>query len=251
MILIRLFHIYAILFLLFSIIFHLDIVYPILIVAWFYHWIVGSIISHRYIAHRAYKVNKFIHNLFISISTLSTISSPLGLASTHILHHRYSDEPGDPHSPRYISYIKMLFIRYIYNAKKDRNTSLELLKCNRYLITDKFLKWCHRHYYTINVIFLLSLLLISRDAFNYFSIMTGYHLFGLALTTYHLHKPKFFGNYVSYNVPGTSQNNWWLGLFTHGEAYHNNHHNNPGAISNAEKWYEFDLNKVLINLIKS
>lgn len=250
MIAVRLFHIYAILFTIYSVLFNLENVYPILIVGWIYHWIVGSIITHRYITHRAYEVNKFIHNLFISISTLSTLSSPLGWASSHILHHQYSDEKGDPHSPRFISYLKMLFVGFIYNAKKDRDTRLEFLLCNRYLINDAFLRWCHKYFYTINTIFLGSLLLISVDAFNYFSIIIGYHLFGLSLTTYHLHKPGIFGNYAPYKVKGTSQNNWYLGLFTHGEAYHNNHHNNPRAITNAEKWYEFDLNKFIINIIK-
>lgn len=254
MIFVRLFHIYAILFTVFSIVFNLSAIYPILIVGWFYHWIVGSIITHRYIAHRAFEVNKFIHNLFIAISTLSTLSSPLGWASTHILHHKHSDEKGDPHSPRFISYFKMLFVGFIYNAKKDRETTLELLKCNRYLLNDPFLKWCHKYYYQINVTFLLILLGLSIvlpvNLFAWFSIITGYHLFGLSLTTYHLHKPGFFGNYRNYSVNGTSQNNWFLGLLTHGEAYHNNHHNNPCTLSNAEKWYEFDMNKLLINLLK-
>lgn len=254
MIPVRLFHIYAILFTVYSVIFNLENIYPIIIVGWIYHWLVGSIITHRYITHRAYEVNKFIHNLFISISTLSTLSSPLGWASSHILHHQHSDEKGDPHSPRFIPYLKMLFIGFIYNAKKDRDTSLEFLLCNRYLVDDPYLRWCHRHFYKINTIFLGLLLVVSLltpyDLFNYFSIITGYHLFGLSLTTYHLHKPGVFGNYAPYKVNGTSQNNWYMTFLTHGEAYHNNHHNNPKSTSNAEKWYEFDLNNLLIRLIK-
>ena len=254
MMLVRLFHVYAILFTVYSIIFNLPVIYPILIIGWIYHWLIGSIITHRYITHRAFEVNKVIHNLFIGLSTLSTLSSPLGWASTHILHHKNSDEVGDPHSPRFISYFKMLFIGFRYNAKKNRDTRLELLLSNRYLINDKFLRWCHRHFYTINVAFLSLLLVLSIVTpfalFNWFSIIIGYHLFGLSLTTYHLHKPGMFGNYVTHKVNGTSQNNWFLGLFTHGEAYHNNHHKNPIALSNAEKWYEFDLNRLLISIIK-
>ena len=255
MILVRLFHIYAILFTVYSVVFNLHLIYPILIIGWIYHWLIGSIITHRYITHRAFKVNKFTHNLFIGLSTLSTLSSPLGWASTHILHHQYTDDKGDPHSPRFISYLKMLFVGFIYNAKKTRETNLEFLLCNRYLINDVFLRWCHKHFYTINVIFLSLLLLLTYvtpfNIFNWFAIITGYHLFGLSLTTYHLHKPGIFGNYVTYEGKGTSQNNWFLGLLTHGEAYHNNHHNNPCVISNAEKWYEFDLNRLLMKLIKN
>ena len=98
-------------------IFTLFLIYPFIdfklwlsgiVFGWFFHWIVGSIIIHRYITHRTFKVNKFLHNAFIIVSTLAYAGSSLAWASMHRIHHNTSDTEKDPHSPEKYTWWQLL-----------------------------------------------------------------------------------------------------------------------------------------------
>jgi stearoyl-CoA desaturase (delta-9 desaturase) len=56
-----------------------------------YHWL------H---AHRSYRVPIALEYLFAVCGALTLEGGPISWVATHRLHHRTSDMPGDPHSPR-------------------------------------------------------------------------------------------------------------------------------------------------------
>lgn len=209
---------------------------------WLFHWIVGSIIIHRYITHRTFTVNKFLHNSFTILSTLAYAGSSLAWASMHRIHHVTSDTDRDPHSPKKYSWLQLLTLNVDL-----KNRELELLNCKE-LLVDRLHLFCHKYYVPINLAFVLTLGLISISALIVFWIGIAYHVIGIFFSTWVYHKKLPF-QYRSHDTQDCSYNNLISTIFFHGEAYHNNHHNNPGAISNAEKWYEFDMNKLLIRLI--
>lgn len=209
---------------------------------WVFHWIVGSIIIHRYITHRTFKVNKFLHNTFTILSTLAYAGSSLAWASMHRTHHVTSDTNKDPHSPEKYKWWQLLSL-----SVNLKNRELELLNCKE-LLTDKLHLFCHKYYAPINLVFVLILGLISLPVLIAFWIGIAYHVIGIFFSTWVYHK-KLPLQYKNHDIKDHSYNNLWSTLFFHGEAYHNNHHNNPGAVTNAEKWYEFDMNKWFVRLI--
>lgn len=215
-----------------------------IIFGWFFHWIVGSIIIHRYITHRTFKVNKVIHNIFTVLSTLAYAGSSLAWASMHRIHHTASDTDRDPHPPSKYKWWQLLSL-----SVNLKNRELELLNCKD-LLSDKLHLICHKYYVPINLAFVVILGSISIQLLIAFWIGIAYHVIGIFFSTWVYHTKLPF-QYKTHNISDNSYNNLWSTLLFHGEAYHNNHHNNPRAISSAEKWYEFDLNKVFINLIKS
>ena len=210
---------------------------------WFFHWIVGSVIIHRYITHRTFKVNKFLHNAFTILSTLAYAGSSLAWASMHRIHHTTSDTDNDPHSPDKYKWWQLFTL-----SVDIKNRQLELLNCKD-LLSDKLHLICHKYYVPINISFILILGWISIPALIAFFIGIGYHVVGIFFSTYVYHKKLPF-QYRNHDIADNSYNNLLSTLLFHGEAYHNNHHKNPSAVSNAEKWYEFDMNKLLINLLK-
>lgn len=211
---------------------------------WLFHWIVGSVIIHRYITHRTFKVNKVLHNTFTILSTLAYAGSSLAWASMHRIHHVTSDTETDPHSPEKYKWWELFLLSVNLN-----NRELELLNCKD-LLADKVHLFCHKHYIAINVVFAVLLGLISLPMLVAFYIGIAYHIIGIFFSTYVYHKPLPF-QYRTHETKDNSYNNLLATLFFHGEAYHNNHHNNPGAISNAEKWFEFDMNKILVKAIRN
>lgn len=211
---------------------------------WIFHWIVGSIIIHRYITHRTFTVNKFLHNTFTILSTLAYAGSSLAWASMHRIHHVASDTEKDPHSPEKYTWWQLLALNVDL-----KNRELELLNCKD-LLHDRLHLFCHKHYVPINLLFIVLLGLISIPLLVAFWIGIAYHVIGIFFSTWVYHK-KLPLQYRNHTTKDNSYNNLWSTLFFHGEAYHNNHHNNPGAVSSAEKWWEFDLNKLFVNLIKN
>ena len=55
---------------------------------------------HRYFAHRTFRTSRAFQFFLAFLATSSVQKGPLWWAANHRLHHRYSDQPGDPHSPR-------------------------------------------------------------------------------------------------------------------------------------------------------
>ncbi|MBA2736057.1 MAG: fatty acid desaturase, partial [Pyrinomonadaceae bacterium] len=47
-----------------------------------------------------------------------------------------------------------------------------------------------------------------------------------------------------------STNNWYVALLTFGEGWHNNHHAFPTSARHGLKWYQFDMNWLMIRVFE-
>src|SRR5207248_3197285 len=54
---------------------------------------------HRYFSHRSYKTSRPVQFLMAVLGTSALQKGPLWWAAHHRRHHKYSDQPGDIHSP--------------------------------------------------------------------------------------------------------------------------------------------------------
>src|SRR3989304_4841787 len=54
---------------------------------------------HRYLSHRTYKTSRWFQFVFALLGNAATQKGPLWWASHHRIHHLYSDEENDVHSP--------------------------------------------------------------------------------------------------------------------------------------------------------
>ena len=74
-----------------------------LFVAMFLWWVSGSLgigmSYHRLLTHRGYKTPKWVEYFLTVCATLALEGGPIFWVATHRIHHQYSDQDGDPHSP--------------------------------------------------------------------------------------------------------------------------------------------------------
>jgi sn-1 stearoyl-lipid 9-desaturase len=67
-------------------------------------WISGSLGIgmgyHRLLTHRGYRTPKWVEYFLTFCGTLSLEGGPIFWVATHRIHHRFTDQEGDPHSPR-------------------------------------------------------------------------------------------------------------------------------------------------------
>ena len=56
--------------------------------------------------------------------------------------------------------------------------------------------------------------------------------------------------YRTYETGENSRNNWFVGLVSNGEGWHNNHHADQRAAAHGHFWWEFDVTWQTIRLLR-
>jgi len=220
-----------------------------LIGGWFFHMIICSIILHKYFTHKTFKVNKALHILFAYLGSLGLNGSVLAWVNMHRLHHTKSDKEGDPHDPKNIGFFRSLFVFNPVKYTNNTHLTSNLKNCID-LLRDKYVMFFHKYLVETVTLTYIVLGLISIHLLAGFLIATAVSFIGLFFTTYVYHFKIPFLHYRNNITTDNSHNNWLSTILFPGEAYHNNHHNDASHYDMAQRWFEFDLSAVIINLIK-
>jgi stearoyl-CoA desaturase (delta-9 desaturase) len=199
-------------------------------------------ILHRYYSHKSFEFRyTFLKHIFTCIAILAGRGSPLGWVYLHRQHHAYSDTEKDPHSPKYLGYKLFGFDHY----KKQEEHKMQV-----FLVKDMMSKtqlFIHKWYIVIIAAFILFLASISIELL-YFAWILPAFLVQLSQVNF-----NYFGHtygYRNHKTADNSKNNVFLFPIILGEAWHNNHHNDPKNASTTIKSFEIDPVYWLISLLK-
>jgi len=204
--------------------------------------IVGvSLTLHRYYSHKSFEFrNTFVKWLCTLFAILAGRGSPLGWVYVHRLHHAYSDQEGDPHSPHNLGF-KLFGFKHI----EDHSGKMKVFLVKELMTKEQL--FINKWYFAIILIWLallgivdisliyfawilpVMLVQLSQNCFNYFAHMHGHR---------------------NFETKDTSTNNIWLWPVILGDAWHNNHHANAAKYDTKVLWWEFDPVSVVISLIK-
>ena len=204
--------------------------------------IVGvSLTLHRYYSHKSFEFrNTFVKWLCTLFAILAGRGSPLGWVYVHRLHHAYSDQEGDPHSPHNLGF-KLFGFKHI----EDHSGKMKVFLVKELMTKEQL--FINKWYFAIILAWLVvlgtidislvyfawilpvMLVQLSQNCFNYFA---------------HIHGHRNF------ETKDTSTNNIFLWPFILGDAWHNNHHANAAKYDTKVLWWEFDPVSVVISLIK-
>ena len=198
-----------------------------------------SIGLHRYCSHRAFKTSRVVHFLLAAAGCCALQKGPLWWSVHHRLHHRHSDEPGDPHSPVVdgflYGHVGWLFANDLMHP--DESVVHDLKKYPE-------LVWLDR-------LWMVPGLLIAGACFAIGG--WGLLVYGYCLSVAAVFQITFAVNSVGhlfgpqrFNTGDGSRNNPLLGFLAMGEGWHNNHHRAPSSARHGFAWYEFDLTYTVI-----
>jgi stearoyl-CoA desaturase (delta-9 desaturase) len=203
----------------------------------------GIIVTfHRYLCHKSFEMSKNFERIFSVFGCLAGTGSSIAWVATHFNHHRYSDRPLDPHSPKYTG-LKMFTLDY-----RKQNDVRRYMK---YLLTDPFHQWLHRYYLVIHLVYAGLLLSISLETMIFFYCLPSVVVALMSnVVNYVGHRPTLLGGFRTHNLNDDSANNILFSPITFGEAMHNNHHRYPRSSTTGTKWYHFDISGWVIGLIK-
>ena len=206
---------------------------------------------HRLLTHQSFKTYRPIRWLLAFLGGLSGEGSALTWVAQHRKHHAFSDQDGDPHSPRDGKWwCHLLWFMPDFGRKWHR----ELL--HRYapdMVKDKMMVVIHHMFLPSHFILAVMLFLMGYfgpTSWGLGSAWGGWSMvfWGLGVRmVYVLHITWFVNSathlwgYRNYETSDDSRNLWWVGLLAWGEGWHNNHHAYQRVASQGHRWWEIDF----------
>jgi stearoyl-CoA desaturase (Delta-9 desaturase) len=201
---------------------------------------------HRLHTHRSYKVPVWMEYFFALCGTLTLEGGPIFWVAVHRVHHQYSDQQGDPHSPRDGAFWS--HVGWILLGETNHNNTRMLAKYCPDLARHKFYVWLNNYHWVPIVALSAALYAIGGLGLflwaSCFRIVFGLHATWAVNSATHMWGERRFA------TRDDSRNTWWVALFTFGEGWHNNHHAHPTSARHGLAWYEFDPSWLLIKVLK-
>lgn len=197
-------------------------------------------ILHRYYSHKSFELNPVLKWIFSVIALLAGRGSILGWVYLHRLHHAYSDQEKDPHSPYNLGY---KIFGFGHMKKQEGEMKVFLVK---ELMTPEQL-FIHKWYMLLLLSVITMLGLIDLEILYWAWILPA-TLIQLSTNNF-----NYFGHtvgYRNYDTKDQSRNNPWLWPIILGEAWHNNHHGDAKNYSTKHKFWEIDPLTWLIKIVR-
>ncbi|MCC6408233.1 MAG: acyl-CoA desaturase [Planctomycetes bacterium] len=201
---------------------------------------------HRYFSHRTFETSRFAQFFFAAVGASSAQRGPLWWAAHHRIHHRNSDQPGDPHSPKLRGFwwSHCLWFTARANFRTRREEVKDLMRFPELVFLDRF--------DIVAPAVLLGLLYTAGalcEAYAPGLGTTGWQMFVWGIvSTIVLYHGTFTINSLAhvfgrrrFETTDTSRNSFLLALITLGEGWHNNHHRYPGTVRQGLRWWEIDV----------
>jgi stearoyl-CoA desaturase (delta-9 desaturase) len=196
---------------------------------------------HRYFAHRSYKTSRPVQFVLACLGCSALQKGPLWWAAHHRQHHRHSDTPEDPHSPRTHS-VWWSHLGWILARDYEPTNWQAVRDWSRY----PELRWLNRNHWVPGLVLAAACYLAGG--------WSGL-VWGFAVSTVVLYHATFAVNSLChllgsrrYATADESRNNLFVALFTLGEGWHNNHHHYQSSANQGFFWWEVDVSYYLIRL---
>jgi stearoyl-CoA desaturase (delta-9 desaturase) len=214
---------------------------------------------HRLFTHRSFSTSRPLRALFAALGSAAIEGPVIEWVSNHRKHHRFSDQPGDPHSPHldgadgWRGALRGLFhahVGWIFRGS-------ELASPDRYakdLLADPVVRFIDRTFPVwvlagLAFPFGLGVALTGSLAGGLTGLLWGgaVRIFCLHHATFSINSLCHFFGRRRFTTGDQSRNLLWLALPTLGEAWHNNHHAFPTSARHGLRWWQLDPSAWLIS----
>ena len=188
---------------------------------------------HRYFSHRSFRTGRVFQFILAFGGASAAQKGPLWWAGHHRIHHRYTDTPDDPHTPK-----KGFWWSHVGWILEDGSKPLPESSMKDFSKYPE-IRFISRHDW------------IAPWTLGVVSFLIGGWsglLIGFMLSTVLLWHSTFLINSLAhvygsrrFETTDTSRNNVWLALLTLGEGWHNNHHKAAYVARQGLRWWEVDV----------
>jgi stearoyl-CoA desaturase (delta-9 desaturase) len=194
---------------------------------------------HRLFTHRSFKTTRSVRAVLAALGSAAIEGPVIEWVATHRKHHRFSDQPGDPHSPHVghghgwtgalagLAHAHLGWVFRGIDIADPKHYAKDLLADPVVRFVDRtFLMWV---LVGLAFPFGLGVALTGSVVGGLTGLLWGgaVRIFVLHHATYSVNSLCHFFGRDPFRTGDRSRNLAWLALPTLGEAWHNNHHAFP------------------------
>jgi stearoyl-CoA desaturase (delta-9 desaturase) len=215
---------------------------------------------HRMLSHLAFVARPAPRAILTILGAMSVQGPPVYWVANHRRHHQSSDDPGDPHSPRYDGEHELSGVRAFWHAHIGWMFTHELtnpLYYCRDLLRDPIVSSISRRYYLwVAIGMLVPAAVGGLAAGSWDGALGGLLWGGLVRVLFSGHATSCINSVThmfgsrEFATSDSSRNTWWLAIPTLGESWHNNHHAFPGAAIFGHRWIQIDVGGYVISSLE-
>jgi stearoyl-CoA desaturase (delta-9 desaturase) len=209
---------------------------------------------HRFFTHKSYQSSNWFSVILAVSGSLAFEGSLASWVANHKIHHRYTDLPGDPHSPwNKDGVIRGFFhahIGWLSRPGVDEKTHA------REILSNKHLAAISRWWWTLallGIILPAALVGVFLDSAAFLGVLVWSGLVRVVLfhhVTWSVNSVCHMIGSRTYDTNDQSRNVWWLAIPSFGESWHNNHHHLPRSARHGSGPKEIDLTAELLRLLE-
>ncbi|MDA3921706.1 MAG: acyl-CoA desaturase [Salinisphaera sp.] len=219
---------------------------------------------HRLFSHRSYTATRLVKVGLAAMGSLAFQGPVIWWASIHRKHHRYADQPGDPHSmylfdpDRRFTWRGAIHahIGWVWSARSVGRGGFA--RYAKDLYRDADLLWIHTHYFAFMIAGFALPALISGVAHGSLQgaglglLWGGFiRIFLMNHLTYWCINSVTHGwGRQDYATPDHSTNVPLLALVTLGQSWHNNHHASPTSAIMSHRKGQLDPGAWILALLE-
>jgi sn-2 palmitoyl-lipid 9-desaturase len=209
---------------------------------------------HRCLTHSSFQTFRWVRHTLGLLGTLAGEGPPITWVAVHRKHHRFSDQPGDPHSPHDGGWWS--HILWVFPRPKEPQWQNMMQTYAKDLSKDRFFRMLDATFLLWHIGLGAGLLALGWCCWD---LRTGVSLlvWGMFLrlvyvlhVTWLVNSAWHMWGYRNYQTTDDSRNLWWVGLLAFGEGWHNNHHACPARAAHGHRWWEFDSTYLVIRLME-
>jgi len=204
---------------------------------------------HRSQTHRGVEFHPAVAHLMRFWLWLTTGMRTREWVAVHRLHHRHSDQAGDPHSPHVWGLGRVITQGALLYSQAAQDTEMVLVYGSG--TPDD---WIERHVYTPHNFAGVALMLVINVAI--------WGSWGILIWALQMIWIPFWAagvvnglahwwGYRNNETRDQSRNICPIGIMIGGEELHNNHHQDPANPRLSAKWWEFDAGWFYIQLLRA
>jgi stearoyl-CoA desaturase (delta-9 desaturase) len=194
---------------------------------------------HRYFSHHAFKTSRGFQFVLAWLGCAAMQNGPLWWASNHRRHHRFSDRPGDPHSPVRQG-LWHAYLGWIFSGDSDHPDLENVRELSRF----SELRFLDSYKWLPTIVTGVMCALVAGVPGVVWGLGIG--------TTLAFHAPLMVNSGAHrwgtrrFETRDGSRNNALLGTFALGDGWHNNHHHDPSSVRHGFVWWELDVTYYVI-----
>ena len=217
---------------------------------------------HRLFTHRSFKTTRALRAVLAVLGSMAIEGPLIDWASTHRKHHRFSDRPGDPHSPHVdqgagwggaLKGLAHAHLGWIFRGKDIANPR----RYAKDLIADRDLRFISRTFPLwaaagLALSFGLGVALTGSLVGGLTGLLWGgaVRIFLLHHATFSINSLCHFFGRRPFATGDESRNLAWLAPLSLGEAWHNNHHAFPTSARHGLGRWQLDPSAWLITALE-